>query len=251
MKALRYIAALFAALSANTMVQEASAQSFEMSPILAELQPSGSRAEQTFRLVNRSSTPIAVDAAIRDRTMDDKGRNLDGEISEDFILVPPQMVVPAQGTQTLRLRWIGEPSVDRERPFRMRVRQIPVDFGEAVEGGRMTMAFSYVANIYVAPPNAQSQLALSSAQPIEREGQKFLEISLVNSGNKRAVLDRASLQVVGGGSQVALEGATPATEPLSTQTILAGETRSFLLPWPDALPFGAVTATFEPRYLIR
>ncbi|MBB4798245.1 fimbrial chaperone protein [Brevundimonas bullata] len=229
----------------------AAAQSYEISPLLAELQPTASRSEQTFRVLNKSDTPIAVEAIIRQRLVSDSGQNLDGEISEDFILVPPQMVVPAQGSQTLRLRWIGEPQLERELPFRMRVRQIPVTFDAPGEGGRVTVAFSYVANIYVAPPGAASDIALTKAEPLESEGKRHLAITLENRGTKRAVIDKAELQVTGADGATSLAAGSPATEALTTQTILAGASRVFLLPWPDALTFGPITASLNAQYLIR
>lgn len=229
----------------------ARAQSYEISPLLAELQPTGARSEQTFRVLNKSDTPIAVEAVIRDREMSDAGQNLDGEISEDFILVPPQMVVPAQGSQTLRLRWIGEPQLQRERPFRMRVRQIPVTFEAPADGGRVTVAFSYVANVYVAPPNAASDLVLTKAEPREIDGERRLAVTLENRGVKRAVIDKAELQLTGRSTSVTLAAGTEATEALSTQTVLAGATRVFLLPWPEALPFESVEGGLNAQYLIR
>lgn len=229
----------------------ATAQSYEISPLLAELHPTGPRSEQTFRVLNKSDTPVAVEAVIRVRSMDEGGQNLDGDVAEDFILVPPQMVVPAQGSQTLRLRWIGDPQIDHEHPFRMRVRQIPVAFDAPENGGQVTVAFSYVANVYVAPPGAVSNLVLTAAEPVEIDGQRRLAVTLQNHGAKRAVIDRAELVVKGAEGTATLAAGTAATDALSTQTILAGASRPFLLPWPETLAFGPVTATLNAQYLIR
>jgi fimbrial chaperone protein len=223
----------------------APAQSFQLVPITQDFAPSGRGATRTFQLQNETADPVAITVAILARAMDENGQETNAE-TEDFIVVPEQAVVPANGTQTVRVQWIGDPSPSKELAYRIIAEQVPVAFTARPRGGAVQVVVRYVGSVYVVPQGAQADIRVESAAArSDPDGKPRLELVLANKGAAHGVIDEPVLALSAGGRTRELgEDALPG---LSGTNILAGSRRRLLLPWPADLPAGPVEASLALR----
>ena len=202
---------------------------FEMTPLELELDPAGRESAGSFRIVNIDAKPIAVEIAVFTREMTEEGADILRPADDDFIVYPPQMIVMPGQTQTLRVQYVGDPVTGAERAYRLIAEQLPIDLGEDGQdrnGGSISLLVRYVASLYVGPPSAKPALSVIKAVPAPRNR---MRVVLVNEGTGHALLTNLKLRV--GGRELAGE----AIAGLLGENILAGITRSFLIPWPEGV----------------
>ncbi|HYE01545.1 MAG TPA: fimbria/pilus periplasmic chaperone [Alphaproteobacteria bacterium] len=216
------------------------AQAFRLVPIEMELAPSGREATQTFRLENDAAEPVAIEITVMAREMGETGEDRLTEAADRFVVYPEQVVLQPNQSQSVRVQWVGEQAPPRELAFRLIAEQLPVDLGRAPPtGGQVRLLVRYVASLYVTPPGAQPQLAVTAAPRDTPEGRR-LEVVVANRGATRQILRDPTLTVTAGGKNTALSG--EALAGLAGENVLAGATRRFLLPWPSGLAAGGPLA---------
>lgn len=202
---------------------------FEMTPLELELDPAGRESSGSFRIVNIDARPIAVEVAVFTREMTEEGADILRPADGDFIVYPPQMIVMPGRTQTLRVQYIGDPVDGPERAYRLIAEQLPIDLGDdgqGRDGGSISLLVRYVASLYVGPPSAKPALRVIAAEPAP--GNR-MRVVLANEGSGHALLTNLKLRV--GGRELADD----AIAGLLGENILAGVTRSFLIPWPEGV----------------
>lgn len=241
--------ALLAALAATA----APARAFEFQPIVAQLAPAGPGSARSFLLTNTHPKMIAVELQVFRRTHDPDGTERRAPEPEDFIIVPAQLVLPPNSSQAVNVQWVGRPDVEREASYRLVATQLPIEFqAEGAAGAaKVELALSYVyeAALYVTPPKAAPDLALTRAEPREASGRRELALTFESRGATRAIIEAAELRLtpVGGGPV----GLSPEQlQPLLGRNFIAGSTQTVTVPWPGGVPFGPVTADFRPKYLL-
>lgn len=211
---------------------------FELTPISREFTPSGPGTVQTYAVVNRGSEPVAVEVSIVTRSLDLQGEERNVSAEDDFLIYPPQVIVPAGGQQTLRVTWLGNPAPEKELAYRLLAQQVSIArFKPAVAQGAGARAaveilMDYRGSLYVRPRDAQPALAVESVR-LERSsaGAPLLAVTVHNRGRARAVLKQHALQVKqrGGGAPVLL---SPAALQLTSSVVLPDGKRRLVFPWP-------------------
>ena len=225
------------------------AHAFRFIPFTADFTPSGPGANQTFRVENNSSEPIAVEISVHRRAMNLDGSDALTPAEDDFVVFPAQVVLQAQESQIVRVQWAGDAAPKHELAYRIIAEQLPVELGPpAGTGGAVKILVRYVGSIYVLPAGARSDVALESARPhVGADGQKQLAVTLHNRGTSHAILSGLKLRVR---AQGAPEGATrvldeAALAGFAGENVLALQRRQFLLAWPAGVPEGPVQVDFE------
>ena len=69
---------------------------------------------------------------------------------DEFLVFPPQAVVPAGATQSFRIQWVGEPNIQKSQSYMFSVNQLPVK-RKAGESG-VQVVFNFGVIVSVAPP---------------------------------------------------------------------------------------------------
>lgn len=101
--------------------------SFE--PVSVVLSPEGPESSVSFRLGNTGGEPIAVRLEMLSRTLQPDGSEIAEPLEEGlFALFPSRLVLESGEQRSVRLSYQGEPSLERERSFRILAEQVPVDF---------------------------------------------------------------------------------------------------------------------------
>jgi fimbrial chaperone protein len=220
------------------------AQAFKLVPMAINFDASGSGANQSFRVENDSAETIAVQISMLKRMIDEDGKEQNSE-SEDFIVHPEQFLLHPKQTQIIRVRWIGSPKPSQELAFRILAEQVPVDLTKKKrEGGRVDILLRYLGSVYVVAKGAKPDVVLEEvkAEPTEK-GSRNLVLLFHNRGAAHVLLRELRLHVEAGGKSLDLDAGK--LKDISGENLLPGCRRRFVLPWPDQLPEGTPTVTFE------
>lgn len=173
MKALRFGARWKAAalVFVAALVLTPVAWAMRVSPMVAELTTSGAGSVARIEVGNAGSAAMPFEATITRIDFMDDGSLVESPADEDFLVFPPQGLVPVGGRQVVRVQWVGEPNIDTSRAYYLTVRQLPVstdvEAGEAdTPSLAVTVLYTMKALLVVAPPGAEPDVHVVSAEPI-------------------------------------------------------------------------------------
>lgn len=221
---------------------------FKLLPISRTFAPAGSGATQSYQVVNDSDERLAVQVSIVQRQMDLAGKENYQSADEDFLIYPPQILLEPQKTQTVRVTWLGDPQPTKELAYRIIAEQLPINLekphaNQIKPVGAVKVLLRYLGSLYIRPANVQPHVVLEGAELQKGTNGNELAISFNNRGTARAVLKNLKLHLIGQGKTVDLQ--PEQLKEINNTVILAGNKRRFVMPWPNSLPVGAVTAKFE------
>lgn len=148
-----FCAAALAAAAFALHAVPASAQ-LAVEPLFVEVAPGQSAA---IRARNTSDKPMTLELEIVARHVGRDGVQTRIPADDDFIAIPPQAVVPAQGTQVFRLQALPRGEVESKSYF-VTVHQLPVKMDEIEGGGaQVQMVFAFDVAVHVVPNGVQAQ----------------------------------------------------------------------------------------------
>ena len=225
-----------------------------MVPIVVEAISSGEPVEQSFRVDNPSGSPAAVEISILKRSTTLDGEEVRESAADEFVVFPEQMVLMPGESQLIRIQWLGNDGLSNELAYRVIVEELPVDFAREQAAGEqdkvlgtgptINLLMRYEGMIYIQPPRSQARVEVASSRIIDHEGEKHLELVLVNSGDMHIVIDEPKVSVDQKDGPVDLPDAE-VRQKLNVN-MLAGEKRRFLLRWPN--DFDPNTLDVQFRY---
>jgi len=216
-----------------------------VSPTHIELKSAGSESRAQVIVRNDSSAPLPVEAQLQKLLVDANGKSHAGAASDDFLVFPPQTLIPPGASQVFRITWVGEPLIDKSRSYQLTLSQIPVRLKQTNSRVQVVMAFGVVIN--VAPPRGQAQLDLVGTSITKNaKGERNPVITVRNPSRVHALLPQSTIRLSGGGWSQTL---TPAVldQRVGIGLVQPGKERRFVLP--VALPPGVhkVSASLEFR----
>ncbi len=210
------VAAVVAVASALVLVVAGGAWAMRVSPMVAELTTSGAGSSARIEVGNVGSVALPFETAITRLTFTETGEIVETPADEDFLVFPPQGVVPVNGRQMVRVQWVGAPDLDVSQAYYLSVRQLPVsqDPTPTESGGALavTVLYNMKALLVVAPPGAQPDVKVVSAKPtvietqveaVEGEAAKpplsapGVEVVVTNTGKRYALMSGASWLIEG------------------------------------------------------
>lgn len=224
---------------------------FNLTPIKVDFHPAGQGASQVFKIENDSGEPIAVQVSMVSRHMDIDGRETYREADDQFIVYPPQMVIGPRQYQNVRVTWAGDPDPQSELSYRIIAEQLPVNLSREIRTGvSVNLMIRYLGAVYIVPRKANPDIVVSDiVKEHSDEGRPGLAITVHNRGNTHAVLGDLTVRMEG------TDGTGPASRPVTLgpeqlkgmtgENVLAGNSRRFVLPWPEGLQFIPQNARLE------
>jgi fimbrial chaperone protein len=145
------------------------AWAMRVSPMVSELTTTGAGSAARIEVGNVGSAALPFETLITRMTVDENGEVVETPADEDFLIFPPQGVVPVGGRQVVRVQWVGEHTIDTSQAYYLWVRQLPVATDETPreDGGAVKVAVLYTmkALIVVAPPGAEPKVEVVSVKP--------------------------------------------------------------------------------------
>ena len=165
---LNRLGALIGGLAAGLLVMSA-AWAMRVSPMVSELTTSGAGSAARIEVGNIGSAALPFETLITRMEIDADGNIVETPADEDFLVFPPQGLVPVGGRQVVRVQWIGEPTIESSHAYYLWVKQLPVVTDPTVpeSGGALSVQVLYTmkALIVVAPPGAQPKIEVVSVTP--------------------------------------------------------------------------------------
>ncbi|WP_066348303.1 fimbria/pilus periplasmic chaperone [Geminocystis sp. NIES-3708] len=252
---------LFAIMGLNclTIPSTLAQSSFLVVPTTAKLSPVGSGVTKTFLIENVSKEILAVEIYCTKREIDIDGNESQSLVEDDFLLYPPQIILKPGESQSVRLTWVGDPQPPQELAYWMITAQVPIpvkteEKPETIEqqpsqGIRVNISalFNHQGAIYITPRNIKSSLVLESVSHRKNdEGKDQLVILFENKGTAHQLLRDVEIKLTSNNNQnQSIILTKQQLNSVEGKNILAGNKRQFIIPWPQELPVGEVTATVE------
>lgn len=241
----RWIAlAGFAALTALGLSGEALALS--VAPMQVELISAGMRSHSSVAVINNSDAPMPIEAVVQKMTLDESGKATTTKTNgEDFLIVPPQAIIPPGATQNFRIQWLGEPKLEASESYYVFFNQVPVKMPAGKAGVQVVMSFGVMVN--VAPPGGPATLQVAATGvTTDAKGHIHPTLTVDNPGRVHALLPNFNVRVATGSfAQTPPSGLI--AEKIGSGLVQPGKRRKFVLP--VELPPGAshVEVTLEPQ----
>lgn len=214
-----------------------------VSPVVLELSTVGSVNHGQITVVNDAATPLPVEISISriDLTVD--GEVTSKAAGDEFLVFPPQAMLPSGATQVFRLQWVGDPQIKTSQSYIFSVNQVPVKVTSGKTGVQVVFNFGCVVN--VAPQQGSASINLvKSAVGKDEKGKSRAELTVSNSGNLHAKLSDATIRLSSGAWSETL---TPEKlrVAMGIGLVQPGKTRRFLIP--VELPTGStqISATID------
>jgi fimbrial chaperone protein len=233
-------ALILAITAAILSVTAASAMS--VSPVTLDLSATGKNKDQ-ISVVNDSSAPLPVEIIISSLEMDENGKTTAKPAADEFLLFPPQALIPPGGTQSFRVQWVGDPQIQRSQSYIFSVNQVPVQMPKGQSGVQVVFNFATVVN--VAPASGHAGLDLVSAG-VGKDDQGKLRpaVTVKNPGNIHAKLTDATIKLSGGAWSQTLRP-EQLRQVMGVGLVQPGKTRRFLLPLDLPAGVSQVTASID------
>lgn len=166
-----------------------SALSFTLEPIRTELKLPADIGGQTLVVKNPREVDLPVVFEIFERTIDEDGSEETTPADDDFVIFPPQAVVPAGKAQAVRIQWVGG-ALSQSRSFFLFARELPLNLnGNKTSGIRTVLRMG--ASVHVTNRGFSSNPELIHYRP-EGDG---VVVSIANSGNEYIYIDRLRMKI--------------------------------------------------------
>lgn len=247
---MRFFTSILALVAMLALSDMRAALAFQLSPISQVFEPIGEESTQSYEVINNTDESIAVEVSMVVREMNLHGEESYTPAEDDFLIYPPQMILAPDEVQTVRVTWLGDPEPTQELAYRLVAEQLPINLidPDAPVPNRISaevkLAFRYLGSVFIRPQGVAPTVDLVSVEPVTgANGEPMLAVTLNNQGTGGARLSDWQLQLTSQGTTVNL---TPAlVDEIRGQMILPQHTRQFVIPWPQGLPPGLVTATLQ------
>lgn len=195
-------------------------------PMSYELAPAGSGAATVLRVDNTTERALTLEVSVEKRSWDERGNETRTPADEDFLILPPQMIVEPGKTQAIRVQYVGAPALDQTAMYVVGVNQVPVADPTAGTGVQFVINFGTAA--YVVPAGAKTELKIVSVGEADEAGK--MEVVLENSGARYAPLGNTTWTFTNGAGQKMELSGDPLRETLVASVVPSGGRRIFTVP---------------------
>lgn len=212
---------------------------FQFSPLEQEFEAFGVNAQKTYTIINDSDEDIAIKLSIVTRDQSETEEEIRGESSNEFVITPSRVIVRAQSSYVVHVRYRGLSTVAIEKPYRLIVEQISYNDGKKTSNNSMfTFLYVYVTSLYVKPSKIMESVVVSKiTATLDEYGNKEMQIWVQNNGNVHQILSNVKLTITDfKGNFVSLEGSGILGD-LEALNLLARKAVKITIPWPSELEF--------------
>jgi fimbrial chaperone protein len=221
------------------------ALAFKFSPFRVKFNPSGAGASQLFTVENNTEQPATVQIRVTTREVDINGVEKNNDAEKDFIIYPAQLALRGHESRSVRIQWVGDPNLSTEKAYRIIAEQLPVDLSkDKRKRSAVRFLVDYRASAFVTPAGLAPNVTLSSYEATTIGKEKMLALVFNNSGTQHALLRNLTLKLKNDKGNIVTLSSNDTLKNITGENILAGHSRRFLLPWPQALTGSPTTIEF-------
>jgi P pilus assembly chaperone PapD len=225
----------------------APAGAMSVSPVQLELTSAGKASRAQLAVSNPGTAPLTVETTLQAITLNEDGHRKTSPAGDEFLVFPPQAIIPPGGTQVFRVQWVGEPELPHSKSFMLMVAQVPVKLPAGKPA--VQVVFSMGAMINVKPPLGQPALrVVASGVTKGKDGKRHPYVTLENPTNVHALLPDGRLHLAAQGWSRTLDSSVLA-EKIGIGLVEPGKRRRFTLPIdiPPAVNTVQASLDYKPR----
>ncbi len=240
---LAFVAAAFSAATAFAMA---------VTPVIIDMNSTGKKAVTDITVDNTAVGDIPVAISVTEAFISENGEVKTQAADEMFQIYPPQALIKPNAKQKFKVRWIGDPALQKGRTFIFSVAQQPVKLPEGMSG--IQILYNFEVLVSVSPEKGQPEIKIEDVNFQEVEGKRRLAINVQNIGIAHGYLS---------GAKIKFEAKNNAGEVVWTKTIepeeigqnigagilQPGAKRKFVLPFD--IPEGGEKVTATLKYIGR
>lgn len=206
----------------------APARAMSVSPTQVEMNSVGQRARAQVIVTNDNATAMPVELTIERLMLDERGANRTVASGDNFLIFPPQALLPPGGSQVFRLQWVGEPQIAQSESFMVTVNQIPVRLPKGKSAVQIVMAMGVMVN--VAPTDGTPALrVVETTIATDKSGVRRPTITVENPTKVHALLPDTKIVLSNGSWSRTLERNEIGTN-IGIGLVQPGKRRRFVLP---------------------
>lgn len=199
-----------------------------VTPTHVELTSAGARSRALITVVNTDTRPLPVEANILRADLDESGAVRTSEGADEFLVMPPQALIPPGATQNFRVQWLGDPMIEKSQSFILYLTQIPVKLPERQSAVQVVMSIGALIN--VAPPRGAPSLhVVDSGVVTGRQGKRHPTVTVVNTSKVHALLPQSTVRLTAANWSQTVTSATLA-ERVGVGLVQPGRRRRFVMP---------------------
>ncbi len=241
----RYFGRVPRALAAAAMLCGAAGAAGAMSvtPVHVEMASVGGAARTQIVVVNDGRDPLPVETTIGRMTLDENGGRKISKAGEDFLVFPPQAMIPPGGTQVFRLQWVGEPMLAESQSYMLNVSQVPVKLPRGQSRLQVVMSFGVVINV-AAHQEVPSLKVVGTGLTTDSQGKRRAFVTVENPTKQHALLPDGKLALSSAGWSHTLT-ASEMREKIGIGLVQPGKRRRFVMPVDLPAGVGSVQANLD------
>lgn len=183
------------------LIVSSTAHAYRVEPMIAEMEPIGKRAQMTMRIDNTSSKPLTVELYPLSMTMDQYGNETISPADDDLLVIPVTAIVKPGRSQSVMVRYLGDPSISQSKSYRVAVKQVKVENSKE-ESGQMGLLLQFNTLVNIRPKNTDPKLSIRS---VTQKDAKWL-VEVENSGDSYGRLSRTNWTLDDGNNSLYLKG---------------------------------------------
>lgn len=159
----------------------ATAWAMRVAPMVSELTTTGLGSVARIEVGNVGTSPMPFETMIMRMELDADENMVETPGDENFLIFPPQGLLPVGGRQIVRVQWVGAPTLDASEAYYLWVKQLPVNTNitrgeEQLGSASVQVLYTMKALVVVSPEGAQPNVSVNSVEPITMTAQAPIEI---------------------------------------------------------------------------
>lgn len=249
----RTLAAFFAA--AALVLSVSPAWALLVQPVVIDLKTSGEHTSAALTITNDRNRPDTIEITVSKLTLPEKGAPvLTPDKGDNFLIFPPAFTIQPGKTQVVRIRWVGEPILNRSEIYMFSTSEIPVD---KIQGSGVQLLYSIQSVVTVTSPAlkpdvhvasvARDSQALPAQQGQPAQTQNGVTIVFQNDGTAIDYVSRYRITLTVPGSpewSKTLE-TTDVSKAVGLGLLAPNSKRDLFFPMPDVPATGTIQASIE------
>ena len=220
-----------------------SANAMTVTPIHVEMKSAGAASRNQVTVTNPGKTPLPVETFLEKMQLDENGERKMSRAGDNFLVFPPQAMIPPGGTQVFRLQWVGEPALARSESYMFSISQVPVKLPKGQSKVQVVMSFGVVVNV-AAIQGVASLKVVGTSLTTDKAGKRRAVVTVENASTTHALLPQGKLSVAGNGWSHSLTQ-NEIREKMGIGLVQPGKRRKFVLPMDVPASVTTVQAKLE------
>lgn len=216
---------------------------YVVKPVALQIVQGRGPSSHAVQVQNTGEKPITLEVKVEKRTVNTDGTESFSPADEQFIVLPPQFVIPPGSTQSMRVQYAGPP-VDEGVSYLMTIMQLPVDLPE-ITGNGINILVNFAMTVMINPSAAKSSIKINKTT--RSDDGKSAVVYIENVGNKIVALSSGEWSVTSQGKNIKINPGNLAVEKQSI-IVPPNSKRIFKIRLPSDLPkSGDLSAQFVVR----